>query len=163
VIAAWILTLAVAGLLPAAAEQRGHAPTTFQEAPALSDVAFLSGCWRGTMGSQEVREEWSDEAGGVMHYSTRFLRDGAVVDWEFGRIVFEAGTVVLWPYPRGQRSADGFPLVRAREELVFENLEHDFPVRIVYRRDGARDLYPRIEGSDGEMREWSLSRVQCPG
>jgi hypothetical protein len=53
--------------------------------------------------------------------------------------------------------------VQAGEEAVFENLEHDFPVRIVYRPEGHATLFPRIEGRDGETRGWSLERVSCPG
>jgi hypothetical protein len=48
-------------------------------------------------------------------------------------------------------------------EYVFENLEHDFPVRIVYVRVGADRLEPRIEGRDGDASGWTLERVDCPG
>ena len=102
----------------------------------LDDAAFLSGCWMGTFGELELREQWTAPTGGVMLVTTRFLRHGDVVDWEFGRIVEEDGGVVLWPYPRGTISPRGFALVRAGRELVFENLEHDFPQHLDYRRDG---------------------------
>ena len=129
----------------------------------LQDVSFLAGCWAGRMGSLEMTEQWTDTAGGVMLGTTRYLRDGAVVDWEFARIVADDTGVTLWPYPRGTISEHGFPLVRTAEEHVFENLAHDFPVRIVYVRDGNDSLTPRIEGRDGEARGWSLRRVDCPG
>jgi hypothetical protein len=78
-------------------------------------------------------------------------------------MVEEDGMAVLWPYPKGERSADGFPLVSVDGEYVFENLEHDFPVRIVYVRSGDDTLAPRIEGLDGTGPSWSLRRVGCPG
>ena len=73
------------------------------------------------------------------------------------------GVVTLWPYPKGVRSERGFPLVREEDGYVFENLEHDFPVRIVYVREGEDRLAPRIEGSDGQGPGWQLARVACPG
>ena len=150
--AAWCV---IASLVPQAAE--AQSPRT------LAEIAFLSGCWEGRMGSLDMREQWSSPDGGVMLGTTRFLRDGSVVDFEFARIEQEGSGVTLWPYPRGVISEHGFPLVRTDGEYVFENLEHDFPVRIVYVRVGANGLAPRIEGRDGSGTEWSLSRVTCPG
>jgi hypothetical protein len=128
----------------------------------LDDVSFLAGCWAGTMGSLDMREQWTEAAGGVMLGTTRYLRDGIVVDWEFGRLVQDERGVTLWPYPRGEISEHGFPLVRVEGEYVFENLEHDFPVRIVYVREGEDALHPRIEGHDGAGPNWSLRRSDCP-
>ena len=140
------------------------APGLAQAPPELTlhSVAFLSGCWSGRSGAVQLREHWSEAEGGVMLGTTRFFRDGAVVDWEFGRIVESADGVTLWPYPRGVVPQQGFGLVRAGTELVFENLEHDFPVRIIYRRDAADGLRVRIEGADGDGQEWSIERVACP-
>lgn len=129
----------------------------------LEDVAFLTGCWAGKMGSLDMREQWTEAAGGVMLSTTRYIRDGSVVDWEFGRMVEDEGGVTYWPYPRGTISEHGFPLVRTDGEYVFENLEHDFPVRIVYVRDGEVGLSPRLEGRDGTGPRWTLRRESCPG
>ena len=128
------------GPSPAAAQTPGHGP-------GIEAVAFLAGCWAGTTGSLDMREQWSEAEGGVMLGTTRFYRDGALVDFEFGMISTVEGALTLWPYPRGNRSEHGFPLVRTEPELVFENLEHDFPVRIIY----------------GNGPGWRLERVTCPG
>lgn len=140
-----------------------ESPLAAQTPFTLDDISFLAGCWAGHMGSLDMLEQWSAPEGGMILGSTRYLREGRVVDWEFGMLVGDDEGVTLWPYPRGERSADGFPLVRTEGEYVFENLEHDFPVRIVYVRDGPDGLTPRIEGRDGEARGWSLRRVTCPG
>ena len=143
-------------------------PVMAQRAFSLVDVSVLPGCWAGGGGSDQLREQWTEADGGVMLGNTRFLRDGAVVDWEFGRIIEDGTGVTLWPHPRGVVSEHGFPLVRADSVLVFENLEHDFPVRIIYARkedlpSGAERLRVRIEGRDGDGLEWSVERVRCPG
>ena len=44
-----------------------------------------------------------------------------------------------------------------RQTVIFENLEHDFPQRIIYRREGDR-LIARIEGEVNgtlEVTEWA--------
>lgn len=140
---------------------RGAGDVHAQQTRTLSDVAFLAGCWEGRMGSLRMMEQWTEAEGGMMLGTTRFLRDGEVVDFEFGRLEQGDDGVMLWPYPRGVISEHGFPLVRAEGEIVFENLEHDFPVRIVYARIGQDRLEPRIEGRDGSGTGWSLMRVPC--
>ena len=140
------------------------APLAAQERYTLNDLSFLSGCWAGQMGELDMREQWTEAVGGAMLGTTRYLSSGTVVDWEFGRIVEDEQGVTLWPYPKGVLSEHGFPLVSADVdvEYVFENLEHDFPVRIIYVREGSDVLNPRIEGSDGNGPSWSLRRVDCP-
>ncbi len=140
----------------------GGGSAAAQEKFTLADVTFLTGCWAGQMGPLDMREQWTTADGGMMQSTTKFIRDGKVVDFEFGTIIEGEQGITLWPYPRGTISEHGFPLVRAGEEYVFENLEHDFPVRIIYVRDGPDALAPRIEGSDGEGPRWSLHRVTCP-
>ena len=138
-------------------------PLAAQEGYTLDNLSFLSGCWAGRTGSLDMREQWTGSAGGAMLGTTRFLRGGAVVDWEFARIVEDEQGVTLWPYPKGVISEHGFPLVDTEGEYGFENLEHDFPVRIIYARTDENALTPRIEGRDGNGRGWSLRRVDCPG
>lgn len=138
------------------------AETTDRDRSSIRTVAFLAGCWAGGAGDVEMREQWSEPVGGVMLGTTRYVRDGRVVDFEFATLGEVDGAVTLWPYPGGQRSTHGFPLVSADGEVVFENPAHDFPVRIVYGPDGVDRLAARIEGADGEVRGWDLRRVSCP-
>lgn len=156
----WMAAISVpSGVL---AQDPPSAETTDRDLSSIRTVAFLAGCWTGGTGDVQMREQWSEPAGGVMLGTTRYVRDGRVVDFEFAALREVDGTVTLWPYPGGERSAHGFPLVSADGDVVFENLAHDFPVRIVYRPDGVDRLAPRIEGADGEVREWELRRVPCP-
>ncbi|HSH76737.1 MAG TPA: DUF6265 family protein [Longimicrobiales bacterium] len=140
------------------------APVPGQERFTLEDVSFLSGCWADRTGPVELREQWTEAEGGVMLGTSRFVRGGEVVDWEFGRIVEDGDGVTLWPYPRGVSSEHGFGLIRVGDENVFENLEHDFPVRIVYARARGRPggLDVRVEGNAGQRIDWSLTRSPCP-
>ena len=67
--------------------------------------------------------------------------------------------------PAGQAEAS-FPLVRlGAAEADFENPAHDFPQRVIYRRDGEL-LRARIEGTRAgrvEGADFPMERVACPG
>lgn len=138
-------------------------PTRALGQHSMSDLSALVGCWKGGTGAVDMREQWSDSDGGAMLGTTRYLREGVLVDWEFARILQSDSAIVLWPYPKGEQSPRGFSLVETGSDLVFENLEHDFPVRIIYRVVDSDHLAPRIEGPDGEGRGWELRRVPCSG
>ena len=98
--------------------------------------------------------------------TTRYLRDGAAVQYEFTRIEHRNGEIVMTPYPGGKPSEDGFTLTTMSEsEAVFEAPEHDYPKRIIYRAnpDGTRTA--RIDGGkdDPGGSEWILAAVPCAG
>ena len=133
----------------------------------LAQLAFLTGCWRGAFGQEAtvIEERWTPPAGGMMLVTTRFLREGRVVDFEFGTLTLSEGEALLTPYPGGDQSPHAFRLTRGSpSSAVFEAPEHDYPKRIVYQRavDGA--LLARIDAgeSDPEPRTWSLAAVPCP-
>jgi hypothetical protein len=135
---------------PAAAEGQAVTPLDF--------VAFMSGTWcsspdsRGTI----IEEHYTRPSANIMLGVSRFLRDGVTVSYEFSRI--EAGDegVVLTAMPSGQ-TPTLFPLRDASpDRVVFENLDHDFPVRVIYRRSDT-GLVARIEGRDGDGPEWVMA------
>jgi hypothetical protein len=50
-------------------------------------------------------------------------------------------------------------------EVVFENLAHDFPQRIIYRLQDDGNLAARIEGNEkGQLRgvDFAMRRATCP-
>jgi hypothetical protein len=154
---------------------RGGVPPTVALGPlaavppggaAFATLAFLTGCWRGTQGSGDVIEErWTPPAGQLMLSTTRFLRDDRVIDFEFGTLALVGDSVVLVPYPRGERSPHPFVLTeRERDRVVFEAPEHDYPKRILYERGDDGTLLARIDAgeNDPEPRSWTLAAASCP-
>lgn len=134
----------------------------------LAPVAFLGGCWRGgaSSGTTVIEERWTSPAGGVMLGTTRFLRDGEAVGFEFGHIRAGAEGVVYTPYPGGERSPHGFRLTTAAPgRAVFEAPEHDYPRRILYSLgpDGGLDVRIDAGAGDPSPRGWSLRSVPCGG
>jgi hypothetical protein len=137
------------------------APDTAQPRATLDQLAFMSGCWRGSFGNGGTIEEvYTSPSANLMLGATRYLRDGRAVDFEFTMITAGDSGIAIIPHPKGVRSVR-FPL----EELdgsraVWENLSHDFPKRIIYRREGAGELIARIEG-DGRAMEWRMRPMDC--
>ena len=58
-----------------------------------------------------------------------------------------------------------FKLIKGSDnEAVFENPEHDFPQRIIYRRESAEALFARIEGSEKGVKkgmDFRYKRSKC--
>jgi len=128
----------------------------------LHELAFLAGHWVGESGQVEMEEIWTEPKGGVMLGLHRDVAPGEPAFFEFLMIEERDGRMIYVASPRG-RGATEFPLSKIEDSfVVFENFEHDYPQRIVYRRDGDR-LTARIEGEiDGELEvsewSWSLAR-----
>ena len=131
----------------------------------LTDVApealsFLAGCWSGEVRGARYEESWTSAEGGVLLGTSRTIRDGRVVEWEFLRIARQDGRWTYLAQPGG-RPATAFPLAGAgARTLTFENLAHDFPQRIVYTRAGDR-LTARVEGG-GRTLDVPMTRRSCP-
>jgi len=115
-----------------------------------ANLSWLSGYWLSCSNSQQVTETWSDLRGGQM-LEIGMTTATSKTSWEFSRIgpsTADKSILAYFAQPSDQPPAE-FPLSAAKStdtKLVFENLAHDFPQRVIYARDGA-DLTARIEGT----------------
>ena len=132
-------------------------------ASGVQDLTWLQGCWAMTDGDRTVEEQWMAPRGGVMLGAGRTVRAGRVVEYEFIVIREEGGRLVYEARPSGQATA----LFPVREQtprsVVFENLQHDFPQRVAYSREGDQ-LLAWIEGPrNGQTRriEFTYQRAAC--
>lgn len=156
--------LVVAAFCAAPAVPAAPVAVSAQESatPSMEAVAFLAGCWRQP-GDSGLREYYAPPARNMTTGLSQFRRNGAVVDWEFHRIDAGPDGPVLTPHPRGVASVPFQPRAVEDGRIVWENLEHDFPQRIIYTRV-ADTLTARIEGGTGpEARgmEWRMVRASC--
>ena len=133
---------------------------------ALGDLGWLAGCWETRNESRGllITEMWMKPAGDAMIGVGRTLKNGKLADYEFLRIVNDAGTISYISRPSANKEDTSFKLVRSSPtELVFENPTHDFPQRIIYKLSGEK-LTGRIEGTkDGKTRgvDFPYTRVKC--
>ena len=136
------------------------------QAPSLESVGFVSGCWRGAIENGYMEEYYSTPTSNLIIGVTRYVRGGRTVDFEFSRIQASDSGIVLMPQPRG-RAPTSFKLAASDSvSATWENPAHDFPQRILYRREGRDSLVAAIEGpsSTGTRRiEWRMGRVNCDG
>jgi hypothetical protein len=115
----------------------------------LADLAWMAGSWATSEAGKVSEEHWTKPAGGLMlgvHRDT----GGAKTAFEFLRIEESSGRITYLASPQGQ-AATPFELVEsAAQRAVFANPAHDFPLRILYWREGA-SLCAAVEGPiDGE-------------
>jgi hypothetical protein len=135
------------------------------EAP-IDKLSWLAGCWSHTGAEKGSVEMWTLPAGGTMLGVARTVKNGKTVEWEHTMIrETEPG---IWAYvakPSRQLEA-AFPIKSIGDgEVIFENPQHDFPQRIIYKRDGAEGIKARIEGvSKGKEKafDYPMQRTQCP-
>lgn len=131
----------------------------------IERLAWLSGCWQSVGGEPGSGEQWTRPAGDTLLGTSRTVRGGRTVAWEFVRIERLAdGRLAYVALPSNQREAT-FPLREAGERsVVFENPEHDFPQRVLYALGDDGLLHARIEGEvRGQARavDFPLRRVDC--
>jgi Domain of unknown function (DUF6265) len=125
-------------------------------------LAWMSGSWGGTVNGVEMEEHWSSVKGETLIGMHRDVRGGRTTGFEFLRVEVRGGVLTYVAMPGGRAPATTFPVKElGASRVVFENLEHDFPQRIIYWRDGA-DLRARIEGPrEGRIvaEEWRWSQL----
>jgi hypothetical protein len=131
----------------------------------LDSLAWLGGCWNGGGDTRVYQEHWMKPSGKTMLGMSRNVANGRTVEYEFLRLHEEAnGEIFYTAHPSGQNETS-FKLVKLKEgEAVFENPEHDFPQRIIYKLEDNGSLNARIEGkSKGKERgvDFPMKRVAC--
>lgn len=136
--------------------------------PHFRPVAFMTGCWRGEArgSSTLIEERWAPPAGGLVLGTTRYLREGRAVGFEFAHLAPVDGTLTLTPFPGGERSEHAFALtLHDAGFAVFEAPEHDYPKRIRYALLPDGHLQASIDGGPGDddPRVWTMEPISCEG
>jgi hypothetical protein len=166
----WTAAVALAmAVTPGLARQGGAAGAAAAESAGerkLAGLEFMAGCWRSGDGGRYVEEVYLRPTANLMLGVSVTVRDGRAVEHELIRVEASGDRVLMTPYPGGIASPHAFALTTLRpgEEAIFEAPEHDYPKRILYRRnpDGTRTA--RIDGGpeDGEGMEWRFPAAACP-
>ena len=133
----------------------------------LAALQWLAGCWTQDDRDAGSVEQWTSPAGGTMLGMNRIVSGNRTVAFEFMRItVNEDGLVEFIASPSGQETAR-FKMVNMSEnEVVFENPDHDFPTRIIYRLISNSSLLGRIEGIDNGIprtADFPMTKTECAG
>lgn len=118
---------------------------------ALSDLSWIAGAWQTAPGGRrQIEEHWTAVAGGSMMGVSRTVAGDKTVEFEYLRIEQRADGIYYVAHPKARCPGTDFKLTRSSAtEAVFENPQHDFPKRIIYRKtnDGLTASIDAGEGS----------------
>lgn len=128
-------------------------------------MSWLVGCWQSKGAAPGSGEQWMLQEDGVLYGTSRFVKDGKIVVGESMQIRAQKdGRLAFFAQPASQQPAV-FPLLKITQtEAVFENLQHDFPQRIVYRLEDSENLDASIAGMrKGKLRTiaFPMHRIHC--
>jgi hypothetical protein len=109
----------------------------------------MSGCWSSDDGKEQIDECWMKPGGQSMLGTSRTVAGGKTVFTEYVQIR-EANGEIAYVVSLGLSARPvSFKLIKSSEnEVVFENPTHDFPQRVIYRRESADKVFARIEGQE---------------
>ena len=135
------------------------------QAPDVTAVSWMAGCWRQESPSRTVDEVWMAPAGDGMLGMSRTVARGRIVEHEFLQIRVQDGRLVLVAKPSRQPEATFTATMVGPRAVTFENPAHDFPQRVIYRLQDDGALVGRIEGEEGGRPrgvDFPMRRVACP-
>jgi hypothetical protein len=123
---------------------------------------WLAGRWCMPTGSGWIEEAWLAPVGGQLMGLSRTIKAGKVVGFEYMRIESDAGSTRFIPQPQGAPPVVFTATEVAQNRLVVENPEHDFPQKVVYRREGEA-LTATISGpgDNGQQQSMDFNYQAC--
>jgi hypothetical protein len=148
-------------------------PDAKAQSATLQSLAWLEGCWRGTAGQREFREQWMPLRGQMMLGVSQTLDEkGATQDYEYLRLELRDGAVHYVAAPSGKAEiafkfeAETTDTANERNDTIFAfvNPAQEFPRLISYRRAKEGWLYASVEGKvAGADRKatYPMRRINC--
>ncbi|MCB1043990.1 MAG: hypothetical protein KDC35_13685 [Acidobacteria bacterium] len=128
----------------------------------LGDLSSLEGCWQWRNGTLTGTECWvamNDYSMMGFSYTTK---DGQRREHEFLMIERQEGPPIYVAMPSNQERTEFRLTSQDHDTFVFENPDHDFPKRIVYRFLSNDELEVRVEGDPGSrVLTFSMNRISC--
>jgi hypothetical protein len=153
---------------PAAKPTEQRAP----DAGPLAPLAWLEGCWGGSVSQRDYREQWMPLRGNLLIGTSQTVSDGKTREFEYLRIEARGDAVYYVAAPSGKKE-EAFRLAeqtvdrkdgRNDEIFVFVNPDLEFPQKITYRRASEGWLYAVVEGKvSGADRQvtYPMRRIDC--
>ena len=130
----------------------------------IENFAGMAGCWERNSKGSLISEMWMKPAGSSILGMGRTVKGGKTVDFEMMRIEQREDGIYFVAKPKSNAEETPFKLKSsAAGEFVFENLQHDFPKRVIYKVNGT-SLTGRIEGAEnGKSKgfDFPMTRTNC--
>lgn len=128
--------------------------------PTLPELSWLAGYWTSSEDGTTIEELWTNGSGYMMLGVHRDVYANGRSSFEYLRIMRTREGIVYVASPGG-KPGTAFNMTENKDQkVVFENLEHDFPQRIIYSRSGDT-LTARIENEAGDKSmEWIWTKTK---
>jgi Domain of unknown function (DUF6265) len=138
----------------------------------LAPLAWLEGCWRGTVNQREYREQWMPLRGNLIVGVSQTVAQDKTLGFEYLRLESRPEGIFYIASPSGKKE-DAFRLAeqtidrsgdRNDQLFVFVNPALDFPQKITYRRASDGWLYADVEGKAGSADRkviYPMRRIDC--
>lgn len=133
--------------------------------PTVESLAWISGCWELNSNGRTTTERWGKATENLLLGTSQTTRGNKSVSFEYLRIMNTPQGFAYVAKPSNAKEETSFPIKTTGEkEVVFENLKHDFPQRIIYKQTKADTLSARIEGPmNGKetAMDFPMVKVKC--
>jgi hypothetical protein len=142
------------------------------EGSALAALAWLEGCWRGTVNRREFREHWMPLRGNLLIGVSHTVMQDKTQGFEYLRLESRPDGVYYVTVQPGQKES-AFRLAdqsvdraegRNDQIFTFVNPALDFPQKITYRRASEGWLYAAVDGKVGgadRQATYPMRRIDC--
>src|SRR6185436_20459663 len=132
---------------------------------AIDRLEWIAGCWASDNGKERIEENWMKPAGQSMIGMSRTVVGDKTVSAEHIQIREANGQLAYIVSIAMGAKPVVFKLVKSSEnEVTFVNPTHDFPQRIIYRRESPDALFARIEGQEkgvNKAMDFHYKRSRC--
>jgi hypothetical protein len=117
----------------------------------ISDLVWLSGDWQSASGGRtQIEEHWTRPAGGTMIGMGRTVVGDKTAEFEFLRIEQRGNDLFYVANPNANCPQTDFKLTRlSGPEVIFENPAHDYPKRVIYRKNSDGSLVASVDAGEG--------------
>ena len=118
-----------------------------QQVKSVNSLSWFSGFWRMETGDRLIDEFWTPVVNNRMEGNSVTKINGKITDQE--TIVIEqdsTGNIYYRAKPAKQKGTSFKLVVLDSLNVVFENMKHDFPQKIIYRKVSEDSLIASIEG-----------------
>ncbi len=113
----------------------------------LKDLKWMLGKWESKTDEGILYEDWNKLNDSTFNgHAYAISLDGDTTFNENAKVVLRNGTIIYSVTVNNEESTD-FTLVDNEQQAVFENINHDYPQRIIYKSLSSDSLFARIEGT----------------
>ena len=129
----------------------------------IEKLAWMAGTWTQNKDGELVQESWLGPRGNMMAAVNLTTSPKRGTSYEFLRITVTPSGLSYFGSPGGKTPVEFKLKELSDKRVVFENLAHDFPHRILYWLEPDGALMARIEGvMQGKERrmEWRFERAK---